>query len=120
VVATPTIVTIGSGLLLGGSVALAWWWFTWDKWEELRSDWRDFRTAADYARANTRERAAFASGKRCGRCRHAVNPRRLYRAVRTGYVPAPPSSWVYRCPCGESTLFDGTGATRPVEPASAA
>ena len=118
-VSTHTIVTIATGLLLGGSVAVSWW-STWGKWEELRSDWRDFRMAAAHARANKRERADFARGKRCGGCRRGIDPRRLYRAVRTGHAPAPLSSWVYRCRCGESTLFDGTAAPRPLEPASAA
>ena len=117
-VSTQVIMTIGIGLLLGGTV-IASWRSTWGKWDELRRDWLDFRMAAELARANKRERAAFAHGKRCDGCRRAVNPRRLYRAVRTGHSPAPPSSWVYRCPCGESTLYDGTGRPQQLKPASA-
>ena len=118
-VSTHVIVNIGIGLLLSGSL-LAAWRPTRSKWDELRRDWRDFRMAADATRANKKERAAVAQGKRCGRCRRAVNARRLYRAVRTGNSPAKPSSWVYRCPCGESTLYDGTGRPHQLGPASAA
>ena len=56
---TDALVTLGAGIVLGGSVVVGWW-YTWGSWQELRRDWRDFRTAA----ANTRAQSAGARGVR--------------------------------------------------------
>ena len=116
---TDAFVTLGAGIVLGGSVVIGWR-YTWGSWHELRRDWRDFRTAAANARANRQERAAFACDKSCGRCHIRLNANRLYRAVRTNHNAPPTSRWVYRCRCGESTLFDVNGDAHPLKPASAA
>jgi hypothetical protein len=119
VFSTDSLVTLGTGLFLCGSVVLGWW-FNWGTWDDLRRDWWDFRNAANLARANKEERQALARGKTCCRCHVPLNPRRLHRAVRSGQADVPVSGWVYRCGCGESTLYDAAGKGRRLEPASAA
>jgi hypothetical protein len=119
VFSTDSFVTVGTGLFLGGGVLLCWW-FTWGSWDELRRDWQDFRKAANHARANEKEREAFARPTACCRCRVPLNLRRLYRAVRSDHADVPVSGWVYRCECGESTSYNATGKGRRLEPASAA
>jgi hypothetical protein len=111
-------VHVVAALLLCGAVVL--WWRSWTTWDELRNDWRDLRRAAENARANRKEREAFAGHKACSRCHAPLNPHRLYRAVRTGHARTTNARWVYRCKCGESTLYDDSGTGRHLESASAA
>jgi hypothetical protein len=115
---TYSVVHVVAVLLLVGVVVL--WWRSWTTWEELRTDWRDLRRAAENARANRKEREAFANGKSCPRCLVPLNPRRLYRAVHSGQASGADVRWVYRCKCGESTLYDDSGKGRHLESASAA
>ena len=114
-----SFVTIGAGLVIGGGVAFGWW-HSWGTLHELRTDWRDFRAAASDARENDRERRAFARGRSCSRCHAGLNARRLFRAVHCENTAARAARWVYRCRCGESTLFDGDGQAHHLDPASAA
>ena len=108
---------VAAGLLVCAVVVL--WWRNWTTWEELRRDWWDLRRAAANARANRREREAFVSGKVCPQCLTSLHPRRLFRAVRSSYVAAD-AKWVYRCKCGESTLYDESGHGRHIASDSAA
>ncbi|HUR35418.1 MAG TPA: hypothetical protein VM032_16555, partial [Vicinamibacterales bacterium] len=119
VISADSFVTMGAGLVIGGGVAFGWW-HSWGTFQELRADWRDFRAAANDARANARERRSFASGRSCSRCHVALNARRLFRAVNRESAATPGAQWVYRCRCGESTLYDGDGEGHHLEPASAA
>jgi len=119
VISTDSFVTIGAGLMIGGAVVFGWWQ-SWGSWDELRSDWRDFRAAAIGARENKRERKAFAHGRRCPECRRAIEPRRLFRAVHAETSDAAGIRWVYRCRCGEGTLYDRNGDAHHLEPSSAA
>jgi hypothetical protein len=111
VLSSDSFVNVSTGLLLGGSVVLCWW-YTWGTWRELRTDWRDFREAGDNARANRNERRAVARGRVCHRCGVGLSPRRLHRAVRTSQPEAPGAKWVYRCRCGELTVYDSAGQER--------
>ena len=119
VISADSFVTIGTGLMLGGGVVFAWW-HSWGSWIELRRDWRDFRAAAVAARENTRERRAFARDKSCSRCHVPLDARRLFRAVHCESAAPGGRGWVYRCRCGESTLYDVDGEGHHLEPASAA
>jgi len=119
VLSPQSIAEVGTGILLGGGVVLCWF-YTWGRWAEWQRDWRDFREAAMLARANRLERDTFARGKACRRCHVRLDPRRLFRAVRNRSATVPGPSWVYRCHCGESTLYDAAGKGCQLEPASAA
>ena len=118
-VSADSFVTVGAGLVIGSGVALGWW-HSWGTIEELRSDWRDFRAAAAAARENARARRAFAAGRSCSQCRVRLDARRLFRAVPHDPGGTSGAQWVYRCRCGESTLYDGNGEGHHLEPASAA
>ena len=118
-ISADSFVTIGAGLIVGGAVVFGWWQ-SWGSWQELRSDWRDFRAAAVGARENRRERRAFASGRSCGQCRRSLDPRRLFRAVHRASSDAVGASWVYRCRCGEVTVYDSAGVGHHLEPSSKA
>jgi hypothetical protein len=110
---------IGTDLMIGGGVVFGWW-HSWGSWHELRRDWQDFRAAARDTRANTRERQEFARGRSCSRCQASLLPRRLFRAVRHEPPATADARWVYRCRCGESTLYDADGEAHHLEPAPAA
>ena len=107
-ISADSFVTVSAGLVIGGGVAFGWW-HSWGTLHDLQTDWRDFRAAAQTARENARERRAFVHGRSCSRCRAGLNPRRLFRAVHCGSPGVPGAKWVYRCRCGESTLYDGDG-----------
>ncbi|MEO7275254.1 MAG: hypothetical protein ABIX28_08075 [Vicinamibacterales bacterium] len=118
-ISADSFVTMGAGLVIGGGVAFGWW-HRWGALHELRSDWRDFRAAANDARENDLERRTFARGRSCSRCHVGLNARRLFRAVHREPCTTSGPQWVYRCRCGESTLFDGDGQAHHLAPASAA
>ena len=117
-ISADSFVTIGAGLVIGSGVAFGWW-HGWGTLQELRNDWRDFRAAAHDAHVNARERRAFARGRSCSRCHVGLSAGRLFRAVHHDSVTSR-AQWVYRCRCGESTLYDADGEGHHLGPASAA
>jgi hypothetical protein len=119
VISADSFVTIGAGLVIGSGVAFGWW-HSWVTLQELRADWRDFRAAAHAARENARERRAFARGRSCSRCHVGLTAGRLFRAVHREWPATSGAVWVYRCRCGESTLYDDAGEGHHLEPAPAA
>lgn len=118
-ISADSVVTIGTGLLLAGGVVFGWR-HTFGRWQEFRTDWRDFRAASANARENARERRAFASSRTCSDCHAPLDPKRLFRAVQREPLVAAGAKWVYRCRCGESTWYDDAGAGHHLEHASAA
>ena len=116
-ISADTFLTVG--VFLSGA-AMFGWWHGRSTWSELRRDWRDFRAASLIARENTRERRAFACARSCSRCRVALDARRLFRAVHRPPFATSGPCWVYRCRCGESTLYDANGDAHQLDPASAA
>jgi len=119
VISGDSFVTIGGGLMIGGAVVFGWWQ-SWGSWHELRSDWRDFRAAAIGARENKRERQAFARGRSCSHCRRSLEPERLFRAVHRDTADAAGARWVYRCRCGEGTVYNSDGEGHHLESSSTA
>ena len=105
--------------MIGGAVVFGWWQ-SWGSWQELRSDWRDFRAAAIGARENRRERRAFAERPLLQPLSRIAGAKAPLPRCAPRPADAVGASWVYRCRCGEVTVYDSAGVGHHLEPSSAA
>lgn len=53
-----------------------------------------------------REKARFAGGRICSLCNRPLRGKRLFRPVMPGAHEPSTVHWLYRCECGELTLYD--------------